>query len=120
MDGVFPIFEDALPIADGGLPSAEDGGEGTLGRCGLLTWSPFAWKKTAGFFCGGLGGGACSLGDLTLFAWKNMDEASFVWLDSGGVWLYTLDSGSRGVGAALWLLPTVLRGLWFAFIAGPL
>lgn len=94
MDGAFPTFEDALPTADDGLPTAEDGlltaddgGDEAMGLCGLFAWSPFAWKNTAGFFCGGLGGGACSLGDLTLFAWKNICEASLAWLVSGGVWL---------------------------------
>ena len=120
-EDAFPTVEDALPTTEEGLPTAEDGGDETF-LCGLFTSSPFAWKKTAGFFCESLGGGGCSLGDLTLFAWKNMDEAFFTWAGSGGLWLYMLDNCSRGVGVTLcpWLLiPTVLRGLGFD-IAGPL
>lgn len=92
VDDAFPIFDDALPTAEDGLPTAEEGlptaeegGDEMTGLRGLLAWSPFAWKKTAGFFCGGFCSGACSLGDLTLLAWKNMGETSFAWRGSGGV-----------------------------------
>jgi hypothetical protein len=68
VDDALPTADGALPTADDGLPTAEDGGEGIAGRRGLFAWSPFAWKKTAAFFCGGFGGGACSLGDLTELA----------------------------------------------------
>lgn len=53
VDEAFPTF-DRDPTADEGLPTAELGGDGTEGLCGLLAWSPFAWKKTAAFFCGAL------------------------------------------------------------------
>jgi hypothetical protein len=111
-----------LPTEEGGpRDTVEPGGDGTSRFRGPSAWRPLAWKKTGTFFWGPAG----SWGERAASAWKNMGEACLLRAASGGVWLYTLDRGSRGACWELWLvMPRVLRGragaLLPTVIAGPL